>query len=277
MDFKTKDPFCNYLLQGSSGKDLLLSKLDSDIEFIYGKETRYKAEDFHTGKALLYITKDVFNNKKLLKDFSGNEEILEFHQKNCELLEKLIRSEVFSGEQYFPILTNFMNAADRFLSDTKKGAKNSSEYLNAEKTVQFVRESNGFKCRSAEEIRIHYLIKKTLLLLGQIILACLIIILGLIAGEWAGIISPDPNNLFLNPILENVRTILRQLIPLRAANILSIDKAVILIIIVLLLVLAGTFVLRAKLKKNKQREFGIHYFSRIIGISAEKLRDAGGL
>lgn len=277
MDFKTKDPFCNYLFQGSSGKDLLLSKLDSDIEFIYGKETRYKAEDFHTGKALLYITKDVFNNKRLLKHFSANEEILKFHQKNCELLEKKIRSEVFSGEQYFPILTNFMNAADRFLLKAKKGTQTNSDYLNAQEIIRFVRETNGFKCRSAEKIRFHYRIKKTLLLLGQIILACLVIILGLIASEWAGIISPDPNNLFLNKILENVRTVLRQLIPLRAANILSIDKAVILIIIVLLLVLAGTFVLHAKLKKNKQREFGIHYFSRIIGISAEKLRDDGGL
>ena len=170
-----------------------------------------------------------------------------------------------------------MNAADRFLLKAKKGTQTNSEYLNAQEIIRFVRETNGFKCRSAEKIRFHYRIKKTLLLLGQIILACLVIILGLIAGEWAGILSPDPNNLFLNKILENVRTVLRQLIPLRAANILSIDKAVILIIIVLLLVLAGTFALHAKLKKNKQREFGIHYFSRIIGISAEKLRDDGGL
>ena len=80
---------------------------------------------------------------------------------------------------------------------------------------------------------------------------------------------------FLIPVLNNIEEIFTSLsvsLGIENINTVSIISFCIAVILSILSIIAGI-----KLQKRKQMEYEVHYFTRIIGVSAVKLREIGWL
>ena len=276
MSARSIDPYCNYLFQESIGKDLMLSKLDADIEYYYSHNTRFNLEKFKSGEALLKITKSVFSNKKLLKLFSNDEEIAEFHKLNRELVEYNIQKQQFDGEQAYTVIVNFMNSISRCLITTADDQKNSkaSVHLDVPGITEQIRKLNGFHNLSLADIKKLQLIKNIVLLIVQVIVICCTLLLGLFLGIQQQKISNDN---FLLPMMNSIEKIITDFGSSLGGETVNTVSLTILFITVGLLLSICSIIIGIRLRKNNQFEYEVHYFTRIIGISTEKLREIGWL
>ena len=277
MNLRSIDPYCNYLFQDTIGKDLMLSKLDADIEYDYSHQTRYNLEKFKSGEALLKIAKTIASNKKLVNIISKDGKIAEFHKLNRELIEYNIQKQAFDGDQTYTIIVNLMNTINKIEENKVKEKTNSdsSVHLDVPCITKQIRKLFGFYNLSLANLRKMYLFKRILLSIFQVIVICMTLLIGIDLNTRFLNINNGSQFSFLIPILNNIEEVFTSLsisLGIENINTVSIISFCIAVILSILSIIAG-FVLQ----KRRQLEYEVHYFARIIGVSAVKLREIGWL
>lgn len=276
----SKDPYCNYLFLNDPDKAMLLLKHDQDIETFYSKRTRYKPDKFYSGEALLAILKTVFTHKKFLKLIKADDENGEFYSSNCKLLENEIESEYFNGEQTFALITNYMAIINRNVckSETEEKSRRNDFHLNSPEIVQKIRKIFGLKWRSLENMKSHYLVAKLFSGLILLIFILLTAIIALCLVDIYRVVDFSKNMTILAPLVTKFEAgILNFTALLGAGDLYQSSLMIIIGSFLLLLLLAFTIFSVIRIWKTEKLEYEVHYLSRIIGESSQKLREIGWL
>lgn len=280
MELRYKDPYSYYLFQNETDKTSLLAQHELDVASFYGKHSGIKTEKYYTGEALLGILKSVFTHKKFEKFIKQDKESEQFYTNNCKLLENEIGANNFNAESVFAIITNYLTMTDHIINQSKSGDKinHIDPHLDTPEIIQKIRDLFGVKLRSLDKMKSHYLLSKILTGLLFLILVSLICIIGACLADWYQIIDFSKQFTILAPFIIRTETnILQITTSLGSADLIQSLIMILISAFLLILLLIFTVFSVIRLQKKEKLDYKIHYLSRIIGESAQKLRETGWL
>ena len=280
MELRHKDPYCNFLFHDELDKSSLIAQHELDIASFYGKHSGIKTEKYYTGEALLKILKEIFTHKKFKKFIKREKENELFYTSNCKLLETEIASNNFNAEQVFTIITNFLTMTNFDLNQSKSAnrADYDDSHLHSPEIVHKIRNLFGLKLRSLEKMKSHYLRSKIFNSLILVILILFVFIIGACIADWYHFFDFSQKLTFFAPLVTRSETKILQITALFGAIDLYQSSIMIIIGIFLLasLLLKSIFTI-VRIHKTEKLDYKIHYLSRIIGESSQKLREIGWL
>lgn len=280
MEIRFKDPYCHYLFQNEDAKSLLIAQHELDIASFYGKRTGIKTEKYYTGEALLEILKTVFTHKKFLKYIKKDEENEVFYSNNCKMLEDEIGSNNFNGEHLFPIVMNYLTIVNHNLcqSNSNGDKKLDDDHLHSPEIVQKIRNIYGLKLRSLEQMNLYYLFSKVLISIILLFLIFLICVVSACILDWYQVIDFSQKFTIFAPFVTRSETnILKITALLGAVDLYQSSIMIIIGEILLVMLLFFSVISIVRIHKTEKLDYRVHYLSRIIGESSQKLREIGWL
>lgn len=280
METLYRDPYCSYLFQNEADKDRLIAQHELDVASFYGKHSGLKTEKYYTGEALLNILKTVFTHKKFTKFIKKDEEIENYYTNNCKLLEGEIESNNFNGEHVFAIITNYLTMINHELCrDNSNNEMNHDDTnFHSPEITQKIRKLYGLKLRPLDKMKSHYIWTKFLSVLALLILLVLILVIGTCLADWYQIIDFSQKFSFFAPFIARTEANIIKLTTLLGAADLNQSSLMIIIcscLLVLFLIFTVSSMIRTS--KTEKLDYKVHYLSRIIGESSQKLREIGWL
>ena len=280
MEVRYKDPYSDYLFHNDADKMSLLAQHELDVALFYGKHSGIKTEKYYTGEALLEILKSVFIHKKFKKYIKKAEDNEVFYSNNCKLLEGEIDSNNFNGEHVFSIITNYLTIVNRDISQSNsKGEKKHDDYhLHSREIIEKIRNIYGLKLRSLEKMNSYYLMSKVLISLLLLALVLIIFLIGICIVDWFHVIDFSQKFTIFAPfVARSEANILRLTALLGAVDLYQSSIMIIIGTLLLVLLLAFTVFSVVHLLQKEKLDYKVHYLSRIIGESSQKLREIGWL
>ena len=280
METQYRDPYCSYLFQNEADKDRLIAQHELDVASFYGKHSGLKTEKYYTGEALLNILKTVFTHKKFAKLIKKDDELENYYTNNCKLLESEIKSNNFDGEHVFAIIINYLTMINQELcrGNSNNDKRTDDTNLHSPEITQKIRKLYGLKLRPLDKMNSHYGWIKFLIVLAVLILLALVLVIGACLADWYQIIDFSQKFTFFAPFITRTQANIFKLTTLLGATDLN-QSSLMINLSSCLLILFLIFTVSALIRtgKTEKLDYKVHYLSRIIGESSQKLREIGWL